>query len=84
MSEQEKRLIRNIIECVACGDVIESVHRHDFKTCKCGSVSIYGGKSYQRWLWPSGAPHEWIRDRSVWEELPELPLNGKDGYELAA
>ena len=36
----------NAIKCVHCGEVIESRHRHDYVTCKCGKVSVDGGKSY--------------------------------------
>ncbi len=42
------RIIRNAIRCNRCGDVIESVHRHDFKTCSCGCVSVDGGHDYLR------------------------------------
>ena len=31
-----------------CEEEIESVHRHDFVTCKCGNVSVDGGKDYLR------------------------------------
>lgn len=47
MSEHKKMIIiRNAICCNKCGDVIRSLHLHDFKTCKCGSVSVYGGHQY--------------------------------------
>lgn len=38
----------NKIRCNKCGDVIESVHRHDFKFCKCGAVAVDGGEGYLR------------------------------------
>lgn len=44
----KKKLIRNRIKCVHCGDVIESKHTHDFKWCKCESVFVDGGLSYAR------------------------------------
>ena len=34
---------RGII-CKVCGDFIISRYRHDFKTCKCGLISIDGGQ----------------------------------------
>ncbi len=37
-------------KCNECGDVIESVHRHDFVRCSCGAVAVDGGKSYLRRL----------------------------------
>ena len=36
------------IKCLKCGDIIESVHRHDFKWCSCQSVAVDGGKDYTR------------------------------------
>lgn len=44
----KSKIIKNSIECVACGDIIESVHCHDFKHCKCGAIAIDGGKDYRR------------------------------------
>lgn len=31
-----------------CGEIIESMSRHDFKFCKCGAVVRDGGKDYLR------------------------------------
>ena len=33
------------IQCKKCLDIIESIHRHDFKSCSCESVGIDGGIS---------------------------------------
>ena len=41
-------IIKNAIRCNLCGDEIESKHRHDFVTCKCGSCSVDGGHDYLR------------------------------------
>lgn len=41
-------IIKNQIKCNLCDDIIESVHTHDFKWCKCGSIFVDGGKSYLR------------------------------------
>lgn len=41
-------IIRNAIRCNICGDEIESKHRHDFVTCKCGAYSVDGGHDYLR------------------------------------
>lgn len=43
-----KRIIVNKIKCKKCGDIIESTSVHDFKTCKCGAVSVDGGHDYLR------------------------------------
>jgi hypothetical protein len=40
------KLIANKAQCAKCKDIIESVHRHDFVTCKCGSISVDGGLEY--------------------------------------
>ena len=34
---------RNRIRCLKCEDVIEATHQHDYKSCKCGRVSVDGG-----------------------------------------
>lgn len=41
-------ILRNSIKCNHCNDEIESKHRHDFVTCKCGKISVDGGKDYGR------------------------------------
>ena len=46
-------LIREVIrvnkcQCRKCGDIIESKHRHDFVSCKCGAIFTDGGKEYIR------------------------------------
>ena len=42
------KILRNKAKCRACGSVIESKHRHDFVSCKCGSIAVDGGKDYLR------------------------------------
>lgn len=42
------RITKNAIRCNKCGDVIESVHVHDFKWCNCQSVAVDGGHDYLR------------------------------------
>lgn len=49
-------IIRNIIKCKKCGDIIESKFTHDFVTCSCGACSVDGGKSY---LKRCGNPMDW-------------------------
>jgi len=55
------RIKVNKIRCKKCGDVIESLHRHDFKFCKCGAVAVDGGKDYLRRL----------GNKEDWEDLSE-------------
>lgn len=43
-------ILRNSIKCNHCNDEIESIHCHNFVTCKCGKVSVDGGSDYHRVL----------------------------------
>lgn len=43
-----KKIIKNAVRCNKCGEVIESTHTHDFKSCSCGRVSVDGGRAYLR------------------------------------
>jgi len=38
----------NRARCRKCGEEIESRHAHDFVRCKCGQLSVDGGKGYLR------------------------------------
>ena len=38
----------NKAHCCNCNETIESKHKYDFVTCKCGSLSVDGGKQYVR------------------------------------
>ena len=42
------KIDRNAEKCLLCGDVVESVHRHDYNVCSCGNVMRDGGKDYIR------------------------------------
>jgi hypothetical protein len=57
------RIIRNAARCKKCGDVIESKHRHDFVSCKCGAIAVDGGTDYIRWI---------FNDRDDIEDLCEV------------
>jgi len=37
-----QRILRNRAKCLVCGELVESKYRHDFKTCRCGNLSIDG------------------------------------------
>lgn len=43
-----ERVVINKAQCNNCKDIIESKYGHDFVTCKCGNVSVDGGKEYLR------------------------------------
>lgn len=42
------KIVKNRARCRKCKDIVESMHRHDIKSCKCGSITVDGGKDYIR------------------------------------
>lgn len=38
------KVLRNSAKCRVCEDEIESKHRHNFVSCKCGEIFIDGGR----------------------------------------
>lgn len=64
-----QKILRNAAKCKRCGDIIESTHRHDFKSCECGAISVDGGKEYIRRL--AAADFNDIEDMSEFERTPE-------------
>lgn len=42
------KLLLNAIQCKSCDDIVVSHSRHDFRSCKCGKVSVDGGLEYIR------------------------------------
>lgn len=46
MTEETVKIVRNMVRCNRCFDVIESTHVHDFKFCSCESVAVDGGLHY--------------------------------------
>jgi hypothetical protein len=58
-----KRISTNKAKCLACGETLESRHRHDYVTCSCGNLSVDGGKDYLK---------RNFRDYSMIEELSEF------------
>ena len=63
-------IIRNSARCKKCGDEIESKHRHDFVTCRCGAVSVDGGKSYLKRCFPAIPPEDHYEDTSIETKEP--------------
>lgn len=57
-----KKIIANRIQCKHCGDIIESLTVHDFKTCSCGMVSVDGGHDYLRRVFSSEEDFEELSD----------------------
>ena len=63
-----QKIIKNAIKCIHCGEVIESTHVHDFKTCKCGRVSVDGGKEYLKRCFHEKGDYE---DMSIVENIKD-------------
>lgn len=53
----QKHILRNIIRCKLCNTKLESRHRHDFQSCKCGTF-VDGGLDYVRTGWQGGQSNE--------------------------
>jgi hypothetical protein len=68
----------NKAKCLACGDTLISMHRHDYVTCSCGSLSVDGGREYLKRNFVSDS--DW-QERSVHGE-PTAP--GKHQLENSA
>lgn len=51
-------IVRNSATCLACGDHIESKHRHQMTTCACGNIFVDGGTEYLRRGFAEGALFE--------------------------
>ena len=62
-------IIRNAAKCNKCGDVIQSVSRHDFVECECGSIFVDGGNEYMR----AGGAREDIEFLYVSTDKPFVP-----------
>ena len=62
--DKERKLTRNAVKCLKCNDVIESVHRHDFRYCTCGNIAVDGGLDYLRRV----GSFDDVEDMSEWEE----------------
>jgi len=65
----KKKILRNRAKCLICREILESEHRHDFKTCKCGNLSVDGGKDYIK---------RSVKHLDKFEELSELEREGDE------
>ena len=45
-----QKIITNKIKCKFCGDIIESTHHYDFKSCSCEACSVDGGHDYREYF----------------------------------
>lgn len=64
----ETKILVNKARCKLCGEVLVSAHRHDFRTCHCGAVSVDGGRDYIKRSWRgAGPPEDFIEELSEYE-----------------
>ena len=57
-----KKVIVNKAKCLICNQVLESKFAHDFKSCRCGNLSVDGGLEYVR---------RGYKDKDSYQELSE-------------
>ena len=48
MGQYDNRDPKCGVKCRKCGEVLESMYRHDFHYCGCGSTFVDGGEAYLR------------------------------------
>ena len=61
----------NGVECLICGEIIVSTHRHDFRSCRCpgeSRVCVDGGQEYRRRGWGKGSQWRDLATRLVYPE----------------
>tara|TARA_Y100000310_G_C20139359_1_gene559545 strand:- start:33 stop:266 length:234 start_codon:yes stop_codon:yes gene_type:complete len=46
------------VQCLQCGDVIQSMFRHDFKWCACKSIAVDGGGDYLKMSYTEGSEYK--------------------------
>ena len=56
------KIIKNAIQCILCGEIIESTDRHQYVTCKYGVCAVDGGHDYLR---------RCFKDRGCYVDLSE-------------
>lgn len=73
-----KNLVVNKVKCLACGEELESRHRHDYRTCNCEQQTMVdGGIDYGRYGGVNldlvelcyvydDEPHEKLRNVATW------------------
>lgn len=74
VAQNKNMIVYNAVECLECGDILHSKHRHDFQVCKCGKTGCDGGldylkrmgNSYKDLSLNSDSDHELIREKAKW------------------
>lgn len=65
-----ERIVRNRAQCLECGMILESRHRHEWVHCRCkiGGIFVDGGREYLR----RGGDLDQIRELSEFDEEPPI------------
>ena len=63
-----EKILKNMIKCKLCGDVIESKHTYDFVWCSCKSCAVDGGLSYLRRCYKEEGCYEELSETEKEEE----------------
>lgn len=77
----EDRLIVNRAQCLRCGEILISKYTHDFVTCSCGSLSVYGGQDYLKRCYNNDRDvlELSLYQSSPWEEIRPNVFRGSYG-----
>ena len=67
------------VKCMACDNIIQSMYRHDFKWCPCGTIAVDGGGDYLKMSYNPGAKYIVIHDQ-YYED--QDGIKGIKDYEL--
>lgn len=66
----EDSMIYNALQCLECNSVVESLHRHDYRHCKCGNISNDGGSDYIHCSWKEGKMEDNIISLALYSYSP--------------
>lgn len=62
----------NAAQCTQCGDVIASLHTHDFKLCSCRRIGVDGGQTCRRRIFREPTDIREIDSQEEYERLKAL------------
>jgi hypothetical protein len=82
-------IVQNAVNCLSCGDLIVSKHRHDFVECTCGAIAVDGGQDYLRRVgdFTNATDHSWSLDSDLYFDCAKAVTdaldNGKNNIGVA-
>jgi len=50
------------VQCLECGDILQSMFRHDFKWCSCKGIAVDGGGDYLKMSYTDKAKYKLIEE----------------------